>query len=350
MRIAITGSWRHEDAADWGLHDGGDFFAAARAIGAELVKLGHRLVIASDAPHTADRAAVEGAVEALPQDGVYDDPVVDLLRPDPDTFGELAARRPGFFNARTAPANRRVVKLYQVHLADAVLAIGGAAGTLQAAIAAAVSGRRIVPVGAFGGAAAQAVDVFEATAGRWGPHVPPHERLGPLALRWTPASTELVLRALGARHPRILIVHGHDLESRDALFRLLVELGLPRPIVMAAQPELGRTLPQKFQDLAEKVDAAIALVTEDDLGRLRDEAEAMLRGRARQNVWVEVGWFWGKLGLARTMLLGKKGVEMPSDLSGLLVGEFDRSPVEREEEICRWVESLGWPRPTRHPP
>jgi predicted nucleotide-binding protein len=175
--------------------------------------------------------------------------------------------------------------------------------------------------------------------------VPAHDRLGPLSLRWTPASTELVLRALGARHPKILVVHGHDHESRDALVRLLVALGLPQPIVMAAEPELGRALPQKFQDLAEKVDAAIALVTEDDLGRLRGEADVMLRGRARQNVWVEVGWFWGKLGLARTMLLGRRGVEMPSDLSGLLVGEFERSPVEREEDICQWIESLGWPRP-----
>jgi vacuolar-type H+-ATPase subunit F/Vma7 len=347
MRIAITGSWREKDAAEWGLRDRDGFFRAARAIGAELVKLGHRLVVATDAPHTADRAAVDGAVEGLPRDGVYEEPVVDLLRPDHEAFGDLAERRPGFVNLRSTPPNSQVTKLYQVHLSDAVLAIGGADKTLQAAIAAAVSGRRIVPVGGFGGAAAQAVEVFEATAGRWGPHVPPHDRLGPLALRWTPASTELVLRALGARHPRILIVHGHDLESRDDLFRLLVELGLPQPIVMAAQPELGRTLPQKFQDLAEKVDAAIALVTEDDLGRLREEADAMLRGRARQNVWVEVGWFWGKLGLARTMLLGRRGVEMPSDLSGLLVGEFERSPVERENEICQWVESLGWPRPGR---
>ena len=347
MRIAITGSWRDQDATEWRLRDKDGFFAATRALGAELVKLGHRLVVASDAPHTADRASVDGAVEALSRDGVYHEPVVDVLRPHDAAFADLAFVRPGFVNPLSTPPNSQVTKLYQVHLADAVLAVGGADKTLQAAIAAGVSGRRVVPVGSFGGAADQAVRVFEATAGRWGPHIPPHDVLGPLSLRWAPASTELVLRALGARHPRILIVHGRDLVSRDALFRLLVELGLPQPIVMAAQPELGRALPQKFQELAEKVDAAIALVTPDDVGGLREAGDAPFQGRARQNVWVEVGWFWGALGLARTLLLGKKGVELPSDLSGLIVEQFSESPVEREDDICRWIESLGWPRPSK---
>jgi hypothetical protein len=228
-----------------------------------------------------------------------------------------------------------------------VVAVGGAEKTLQAAIAAAVSGKRVVPVGCFGGAAAQAVEVFEATAGGFGANIPSNDSLGPLAVAWAPETKELVLRVLGVRYPRILIVHGRDLESRDALFQLLIELGLPQPIVMAAEPTLGRALPEKFEELAVQVDAAIALVTPDDLGGLRDDSEAGLRGRARQNVWVEVGWFWGKLGRARTLLLGKKGVELPSDLSGLLVEQFDDQPAEREVEICQWIESLGWPRPAR---
>ena len=96
-----------------------------------------------------------------------------------------------------------------------------------------------------------------------------------------------------------------------------------------------------------QVDAAIALVTPDDLGGLREDSDAGLRDRARQNVWVEVGWFWGKLGRARTLLLGKRGVELPSDLSGLVMEEFNDLPAEREPQICNWIESLGWPRPAR---
>jgi len=346
MRIAITGSWRDEDQKKWNLRNKAGFFDAIASIGADLVALGHRLVVATDSSHTADGAAVNGALRTLSRDGIYTTPVVDLLRSDSSAFEELAAKRPGFINLRSAPPNAEVIKLYQVHLADVVLAAGGADKTLQATIAAAVSGKRVVPIGCFGGAAAQAVDVFEATAGRWGAHIPSHDVLGPLAVAWSAETKELVLRALGVRHPRILIVHGRDLKSRDALFQLLVELGLPQPIVMAAEATEGRTLPEKFEALAVQVDAAIALVTPDDLGGLREDSTAGFRGRARQNVWVEVGWFWGRLGRARALLLGKTGVEMPSDLSGLLVEQFDESPATREPEICQWIESLGWPRPS----
>ena len=125
MRIAITGSWRDQDETSWNLRDKRGFFEATKTLGSELVTLGHRLVVATDSPHTADRAAVDGAEQALPEGRVYTTPVVDLLRADHEAFTALAARRPGFVNLRSAPPNAEVTKLYQVHLADVVLAVGG---------------------------------------------------------------------------------------------------------------------------------------------------------------------------------------------------------------------------------
>jgi len=347
MRIAVTGSWRDDDAAQWRLRNKASFFQATAAIGAAFARLGHRLVVATDSKHTADWAAVEGAAKAIPHGRVYDRPVVDLLWSSPETFAELSASRPGFVTPLDAPKSGEVTKLYQVHMADVVLAIGGAEKTLQAAIAAAASGKRVLPVGCFGGAAEQAAQIFSAMAGSWGPHIPGNDVIGPLRTTWTDGSEELVLSALGARNPRLLLVHGRDLRSRDLLAELLTRLQLPSPVVLAAEPSLGRTLPEKFEMLADRVDAAVAMVTPDDVGGLRDESESVLRARARQNVWVEVGWFWGALGRARVLLLGKEGIELPSDLSGLLVEYFRESPVEREPEICQWIESLGWPRPGR---
>src|SRR5713226_5763099 len=71
MRIAITGSWRDQDAAQWNLRNKASFFEAASALGAAFAKLGHRLVVATDSRHTADWAAVDGAVGAIPQRAVY---------------------------------------------------------------------------------------------------------------------------------------------------------------------------------------------------------------------------------------------------------------------------------------
>lgn len=302
--------------------------------------------MATASEHTADWAAVNGAAKAMPE-GVYDHAVVELLWRNSETFAELSHRRPGFVTARDAPTSSEVTKLYQVHRADGVLAIGGAEKTLQATIAAAISGKRVLPVGCFGGAADEAAEIFTAMATNWGPHIPDSDIIGSLRTPWNDGSEELVLRALGVRHPRLLLVHGRDLLTRDALVGLLAELQLPHPVIMAAEPSLGRSLPEKFESLALRVDAAIALVTPDDVGGLRDVSDSALRVRARQNVWVEFGWFWGALGRARVLLLGKEGVEVPSDLSGLLVEEFRDSPAEREAEICQWIESLGWPRPRR---
>jgi hypothetical protein len=271
--------------------------------------------------------------------------VVDLLRKDANAFQKLSIRRPGFLNLRSAPESPTVAKLYQVQRADVVLALGGADKTLEAIIAAAASGKRVVPVGCFGGAAEQAVKIFEAMAGSWGPHVPSSDVLGPLATTWSPGCVELILRGLGVRYPRILIVHGRDLESRTRLANLLTSYGMP-PSIMALEEAPGRSLPEKFEEMAQAVDAAIALVTPDDIGRLRKGSPKRTRARARQNVWVEFGWFWGALGRPRVLLLGKEGVEMPSDLSGLIVGQFRKSPAECGAGILNWVESLGWPRPT----
>ena len=213
MRIAITGSWRDKDVERWKLRDKDKFFKATTMLGEALVALGHRLVVATDSPHTADRAAVDGAAKARPEDGVYLTPVVDLLRADPGAFQALGVRRPGFISLITAPPNADVIKLYQVHRADVVLAVGGAEKTLQATIAAALAGKRVVPLGYFGGAAERAVKVFEETGARWGAHIPTQDVLGTLKDHWSSESTKLVLNALGVGHPRVLIVHGRDLES-----------------------------------------------------------------------------------------------------------------------------------------
>ena len=106
--------------------------------------------MATASKHTADWAAVDGAAKTMPE-GVYDHAVVELLWRDLETFAELSNRRPGFVTALDAPTSSEVTKLYQVHRADAVFAIGGADKTLQATIAAAISGKRVLPVGSFGG-------------------------------------------------------------------------------------------------------------------------------------------------------------------------------------------------------
>jgi len=67
--------------------------------------------------------------------------------------------------------------------------------------------------------------------------------------------------------------------------------------------------------------SAVVLLTADDLGRAG--AADKDQPRARQNVIFEAGYFVAKLGRDRVVLLHEAGVELPSDLSGVVYEPLD---------------------------
>ena len=84
---------------------------------------------------------------------------------------------------------------------------------------------------------------------------------------------------------------------------------------MSEQANKGRTIIEKFEDYSD-VGGAICLFTADDYGRAKNDTTDNIR--ARQNVVLETGYFMGKLGRENVVLLADKGIEMPSDLSGVV--------------------------------
>lgn len=118
---------------------------------------------------------------------------------------------------------------------------------------------------------------------------------------------------------RVFIVHGHDDLLKLEVARFSESLHL-EPIILAEQPNLGRTIIEKFEKHASDADFAIVLLTPDDLGGTRHDS---ITGRARQNVILELGYFIGKLGRNRVCALYKSGVELPSDVLGVLYVSVD---------------------------
>jgi len=72
----------------------------------------------------------------------------------------------------------------------------------------------------------------------------------------------------------------------------------------------------------------------------RIKGQGQTLARARQNVVVEIGWIWGKLGRKRCLLLSHGAIELPSDLSGADVYTFRSSPEECLETIRSFVSQL----------
>jgi predicted nucleotide-binding protein len=132
----------------------------------------------------------------------------------------------------------------------------------------------------------------------------------------------------------VFVVHGHDRSLKVDVERFLYSVGL-KPIVLHRQVNAGNTVIEKFEENA-NVKYAFILLTPDDLGCAdaeyqQDITRENLQHRARQNVIFEWGFFTAKLGRRNVCVLNK-GVEVPSDLAGLVYESVSDRGLETIED------------------
>ena len=134
-------------------------------------------------------------------------------------------------------------------------------------------------------------------------------------------------------------MHGHDTTEKLALKNYLQNtLRLPEPIILHEQPSLGRTIIEKLEEYALGTDLVFVLLTPDDAMANGGDTNDNLR-RARQNVIFELGYFLGVLGRrsGRVFLLHKGGLDLPSDLSGIVYIDIANGVEAAGETIRREV-------------
>lgn len=118
----------------------------------------------------------------------------------------------------------------------------------------------------------------------------------------------------------VFVVHGHDEAVKQSVARFLEKLDLSA-VILHEQPNKGRTTIEKFEAHSD-VGFAVVLLTPDDLGTVASSPHK-LQQRARQNVILELGYFIGKLGRSRVCALYTEGVEIPSDIHGVVYIPYD---------------------------
>jgi predicted nucleotide-binding protein len=133
-------------------------------------------------------------------------------------------------------------------------------------------------------------------------------------------------RAPSSVSDSVFIVHGHDGEAKEAVARFVEKLQL-RSIILHEQSNLGHTIIEKFEKHS-NVAFAIVLLTDDDIGASKRTPRS-LKPRARQNVIFEFGFFSAKLGRRRVCALVKDGVEVPSDIHGVVYVPMDATGAWR---------------------
>jgi predicted nucleotide-binding protein len=135
----------------------------------------------------------------------------------------------------------------------------------------------------------------------------------------------------------VFVVHGHDESNTLKLQRYLRDDLKLRPIVLRYEPGKGRTLIEKFEQVAERASFAFVLLCPDDQVSCQDGSYA----QARPNVVFELGWFYGRLGRSRVCILLKSGTKLHSDLDGISHVEFNDDVDLVSNDIRRELEDVG---------
>lgn len=146
--------------------------------------------------------------------------------------------------------------------------------------------------------------------------------------------------AIKMKSEHVFVVHGHDHKAVDQTEILLHRFGL-KPVILRDAASEGRTVIEKFEEYSD-VGAAIVLLTPDDFGGID---EAHIAPRARQNVIWEWGYLVCKLGRSNVICLYKDGVEIPSDLHGIVTIHVADDVREKADEIRRELKAAGYAIP-----
>ena len=133
------------------------------------------------------------------------------------------------------------------------------------------------------------------------------------------ANSELAAPAAAAPR-RVFVSHGRAKDWYAVQTFIERDLKLPT-LELAQEPNKGLTVLAKLADAADNCDSAVIVMTGDD----KDESGTV---RARENVMHEVGYFQGKYGLARVILLHEEGVNIPSNIQGLVYIPFPKDHIE----------------------
>lgn len=132
-------------------------------------------------------------------------------------------------------------------------------------------------------------------------------------------------------YSKVFIVHGHNDLLKESIARLIEKQKTIKPIILHERPNIGATtLIEKIENNSD-INAAICLFTSDDFGK--EVRDVDYKYRARQNVVFETGYFIGKLGRKRVIIVAEKDVEIPSDLSGVVYTNTDNWKFDLLKEL-----------------
>jgi len=142
--------------------------------------------------------------------------------------------------------------------------------------------------------------------------------------------------------PKIFLVHGRNTTLRDKIDIFITKELHIETIIMEAGPNSGRTLPEKFEEMAAETNIALFIYSADDDLIIKNEDREIKR--ARQNVVLETGYFWGALGRRGKIVFlvdDDPDLELPSDILGIgwikITKDLGETKLRLQKEIFSFL-------------
>lgn len=312
MRILFQGGWKS------GRNEPGDREVVdeyCRSFARRTVKSSHTLVLAGYRQH--ESLIADEVVQAAREAGRNVKDYLTFLLP---------------YRDNTIPPVGRVVRIpesawwiedrsFVVRQCDAVVAVGGGRGTFDCVEKAILAQKPVFVARALWSHAARAWEAHRTSFSYLEQDEPDVlDDINATADEWVDNVFRVLDRIAASKYPRrIFIVHGRDHARRDQLADLVKKLGF-EPVILEKQGSRGLTIIEKLERDAPAVGFAFVLYDADDVGALAGQDPAP---RARQNVVFEHGLLIGLLGRSRTCAIVSGGVEIPSDIQGILYERVD---------------------------
>jgi predicted nucleotide-binding protein len=132
---------------------------------------------------------------------------------------------------------------------------------------------------------------------------------------------------------KVFIVHGKDINMRDKMEAFLGKLHIEN-VILENETNEGKTIIEKFLEKTSDCNFAIVLLSPDDIGGLSTDITSQ-SFRARQNVILELGFFLGRLGRHKLIVLHPDEIEIekPSDFEGIVYRPFDNKGAWKHKLI-----------------
>lgn len=123
--------------------------------------------------------------------------------------------------------------------------------------------------------------------------------------------------------PRVFLSHGRAPDWRQVQSFIERDVDIPT-LELAQEANGGSTIMEKLERGAAQCDSAVIVMTGDD-------ADIDGQARTRENVMHEIGYFHGRYGRSRVILLHEDGVSIPTNLAGVVYVPFPKGLITAVE-------------------